>query len=145
MNRLRNLIADYLLAPTIMLAALIRYAFRRPPFACVLACWLLSGTAIAQDGWRAGPGYPYGDDIRTVYDWLPEYVPRAGYWSLGWAIGPSGRYEQMRFWHPPTTVFSGRVTWQPQRRIYYSYTTGNTTVTGWRDADWAGFGHQSHH
>ena len=136
--RLLNHIAEELIAIPIMVIAVIRMLFRRPPFAIVAIVALLSGTASAQDGWHGQPGeyLGHGPDIRTVWAQQPEYVPTSGYWSIGWAIGPSGNYEQMRFWNPPSQRFTGRVTWQQQRRIYQTFGNG---WHGWSDADYGLF------
>ncbi len=110
--------------------------------AFVLAAWL-SNVSHAQEGWRTGPDYPAYPyyDVRTVYDHLPEHrlEQRGGYWTWEWATNPyTGQWQQMRMWVPHYTfpAFTGRVTLQPQRRGYYTYTTGNTVTTGWTDLDW---------
>lgn len=105
------------------------------------ALLLCANVASAQEGWHGQPGeyVGQGDDIRTVWAQQPEYVYRPGYWSIGWAIGPSGYYQQMRFWHRPGERFTGRVTLQTQTRVYRTFTRGNATYTGWSDINYGLF------
>lgn len=93
----------------------------------LLLC-LLCSSATAQDGWAGHPGEYLGNgpDIRTVYDWQPEYRPCPGRYYRDC-------YGRL-FYAPPANCFTGRVTFQPQRRIYQTFRIGNTTYTGWSDA-----------
>ena len=89
---------------------------------------MMCGTATAQDYGRMSPVYPYSGgpvprEYRTVWDWQPEYRP-----CYGWDC--YGRQYQLSY-----PCFTGRVTWQPQERVYQTFTRNGVIYSGWSDAN----------
>ena len=133
MKTLRNLsnsLAFFCVALTISAIAIVRWLFNRP---CVLCLTLLCSSATAQDGWTGHPGeyLGHGPDVRLVWDWQPEYRPCPGRYYRDY-------YGQL-FYAPPTNCFTGRVTLQPQRRVYYDRIVNGQRQVGWYDADYVLF------
>ena len=133
MKALRNWLAMTLLVPPIVLIAAIRVLLNRPAAGLLVAMSLVSVASAQGDGWAGQPGeyLGHGPDYRTVWDWQPEYRPCPGRYYRDC-------YGQL-FYSPPTNCFTGRVTLQPQRRVYQSFRIGNATYTGWSDAQYGLF------